>query len=259
MTTNEMHTLWFAETEFAATVELVVEVIFLYDLKAALLKAAFFPVIWPVNRGPDFSIACFVHGKGAFSKNRGGFVRGVHGKKVFSRDRGGFVRGIYKKGVLGGERGGFAESVHRNRVLGRGRGICGKGVSGGEMAVGDLTACPLAGFVDLVEGLPAGGCEGAGDYPETMGYGIFCRSQQSELEAFEAAPSPFRFGFQTLDSLQPVFMVVVSIDYFKTEGLCIPRALVLADFIFLAGIYVRIAIIYYRSDSVFHQVLDDCT
>ena len=225
MTTNETRTLWFAETEFAATVELVVEIIFLYNLKAALLKAAFFPVIWPVNRGPDFSIACFVHVKGTFSRNRGGFVRDVHGKKVLGRDRG----------------------------------VCGKGVSGGEMAVGDLTACPLAGFVDLVEGLPAGGCEGAGDYPEAMGCGIFCRSQQSELEAFEAAPSPFRFGFKTLDSLQPVFMVVVSIDYFKTEGLCIPRALVLADFIFLAGIYVRIAIIYYRSDSVFHQVLDDCT
>ena len=115
---------------------------------------------------------------------------------VFSRDR-----GVHGKGVLGGERGGFVESVHRNRVLGRGRSVCGKGVSGGEMAVGDLTACPLAGFVDLIEGLPAGGCEGAGDYPETMGCGIFCRSQQSELEAFEAAPSPFRFGFQTLDSL----------------------------------------------------------
>ena len=196
MTTNETHTLWFAETEFAATVELVVEVIFLYDLKAALLKAAFFPVIWPVNRGPDFSIACFVHGKGTFSRDRGGFVRDVHGKMVFSRDR-----GVHGKGVLGGERGGFVESVHRNRVLGRDRSVHGKEVSGGEMAVGDLTACPLAGFVDLIEGLPAGGCEGAGDYPETMGCGIFCRSQQSELEAFEAAPSPFRFGFQTLDSL----------------------------------------------------------
>ena len=183
MTTNEMHTLWFAETEFAATVELVVEVIFLYDLKAALLEAAFFPVIWPVNRGPDFSIACFVHGKGTFSRNRGGFVRDVHGKKVFSRDRS----------------------------------VCGKGVSGGERAVGDLAAGPLAGFVNLVEGFPAGGCEGAGYYLEAMGCGIFRRSQKSDLEAFEAAPSPFRFGLKTLDSLQPVFMIIVSINYFQTK------------------------------------------
>ena len=36
-----------SHTEFAAAVKLVVEIIFLYDLKAALLEAAFSPVLFP--------------------------------------------------------------------------------------------------------------------------------------------------------------------------------------------------------------------
>ena len=39
-----------SHTEFAAAVKLVVEIIFLYDLKAALLEAAFSPVLFPPDR-----------------------------------------------------------------------------------------------------------------------------------------------------------------------------------------------------------------
>jgi hypothetical protein len=92
-----------------------------------------------------------------------------------------------------------------------------------------------------------------------MGSCIFGSAQKAELETFQAAASPFRLGFQTFDGLQPVLVVIVSIDDFQPQGLSISGALILADLIFLTRIYVRIAIIYDRSDSVLEQMLDDGT
>jgi hypothetical protein len=92
-----------------------------------------------------------------------------------------------------------------------------------------------------------------------MGGSVFGSAQKAELETFQATASPFRLGLQTLDCLQPVFVVIVGIDDFQPEGLRVSRALILTDLIFLSRIYVRIAIIYDRSDSVLEQMLDDGT
>ena len=86
---------------------------------------------------------------------------------------------------------------------------------------------------------------------------IFSCAKEPELEAFEAASSPFRLVFKAFDIFQPVFMIVVGIDDFQTEGFGIAGALPLADLIFLARIDVGIAVVYDRSDSMIHQTLDD--
>ena len=53
-------------------------------------------------------------------------------------------------------------------------------------------------------------------------------------------------------------MVIIRVNDFQTERLRISRAFVLADLVFLLGIDVGIAIIYYRRDPVLHQRLNDC-
>lgn len=88
-----------------------------------------------------------------------------------------------------------------------------------------------------------------------MGGSIFRCAQEPELEAFEAASSPFGLVFQTFDTFKPVLVVVVSIYDLQTEGLGIAGALVLADLIFLARVDIWIAVIYDGSDPVFHQAL----
>ena len=90
-----------------------------------------------------------------------------------------------------------------------------------------------------------------------MGGSIFRCAQEPELEAFEAAASPFGLVFKALDAFQPVLVVVVRIYDLQTEGLGIAGALVLADLIFLARVDIWIAVIYDGSDSVFHQALYD--
>lgn len=123
------------------------------------------------------------------------------------------------------------------------------------MAIGDLMAGPETGFVDLVEGFPTGRGQGGGDYLEPVVAGIFRCAQKPESEAFEAAASSLRFVFQAFHAVQPCLMVIVCIHYLQSEGFGIAGAFVLADFIFLAWIDVRIAVIYDRCDPMLHQTL----
>ena len=85
------------------------------------------------------------------------------------------------------------------------------------------------------------------------------RAQEAELEAFQASAAPLRLVLQTFDGIEPILMVIIRVNDFQTERLRISRAFVLADLIFLKRIYVRITIIYDRSDVVLHHRLDDGT
>ena len=52
-------------------------------------------------------------------------------------------------------------------------------------------------------------------------------------------------------------MVIIVIDYLQTKGLGISRTLVLSYEIFFLREYVRVAVVYDRSDAVLEHGLDD--
>ena len=87
---------------------------------------------------------------------------------------------------------------------------------------------------------------------------ILSRAKKPELETFEASPSPLRLIFKSLHLKEPVVVVIVGINDFKTESLCISLTLVLSYLILFHRIDVGIAIINNGSDPVIHHGLDDC-
>lgn len=93
------------------------------------------------------------------------------------------------------------------------------------------------------------------------------RIQKPILEALKTASSTLRLMLDVRHSgtcgkraypRKPGIVVIVSVDNLQAEREGIARTLSLADEVFLLRKYVRIAIIYRRTDAAVQKTLDDC-
>lgn len=130
----------------------------------------------------------------------------------------------------------------------------------------DLCHGPAPGLVDLVKRLPSGRGESGREDAESMFSGITGRVEQPIPEALQAASSAFWLVFDVCHAkagrkraypAKPGIMVVIRINDLKSERLCIPCALILADEVLLFWKYVRIAVVYSRADSAAKEAFDD--
>ena len=97
-------------------------------------------------------------------------------------------------------------------------------------------------LVDLVEALPTGGGEGGGKIGDSEGLGLEGGGGETDAEALEAAGSPFGFVFETLDLLEPLFMIVIAVNPGDVEAVGMTFALILSDVVFFTGIDVGVEV-----------------
>ena len=93
------------------------------------------------------------------------------------------------------------------------------------------------------------------------------RVQKPVLEALKTASSTLRLMFDVRHSgtcgkraypRKPGIVVIVGVDNLQAEREGIASTLSLADEVFVLWKYVRIAIIYRRTDAAVQKTLDDC-
>ena len=85
------------------------------------------------------------------------------------------------------------------------------------------------------------------------------RVRLKKFKALKTASASFGFILQALDSLKPIFVIIIGIEYIKSESLSISGAFFLPYFVLLLGKYVRITIVNRRTYSILHQTLYYCT
>jgi hypothetical protein len=112
-------------------------------------------------------------------------------------------------------------------------------------------------LVDLVEALPTGGGEGGGKIGDSEGLGLEGGGGETDAEALEAAGSPFGFVFETLDLLEPLFMIIIAVNPGDVEAVGMTFALILSDVVFFTGIDVGVEVEDSGTDIVLEHPLHD--
>lgn len=86
--------------------------------------------------------------------------------------------------------------------------------------------------------------------------GKFRRLTKSHPKAFKATSSTLRLIFKSSHAFEPVFVVVVSVDYLKSETFSVAGTFVLTLQILIKGIDIGIAIEDSRADTMLKHTLD---
>ena len=123
----------------------------------------------------------------------------------------------------------------------------------------DSITSPLSCLIDLVKGFPTGRRQSGSNHLYPSLTGIRRRTQKPQLKALKTATSPFWFVLQPLDLLQPLVMIVVSINDFQSKSVGITSTFVLANLLFFLRIYIGIAVIYHWCDAILEKGLNDGT
>lgn len=117
---------------------------------------------------------------------------------------------------------------------------CGGGVVPQDFRI-DNRAGVAAGGINLREAFPSGRSQGGRQHRVVVGCSIAGRPQQTELETFPAARSPFRFLLKTLDSGTPGAVIIFILHHFQAPKCRIADQLRFAVLIFLERKNVGIA------------------
>lgn len=114
-----------------------------------------------------------------------------------------------------------------------------------------------AGLVDLVEVFPTGGGEGSGKVGNAEMLGFEGCGGETNAETLEATGTTFGFMFESLNLLEPVVMVVVTIEPGDVEAVGMTLAFIFANVVFLMGVDVGVEVKDVGTDVVLEHPLDN--
>lgn len=105
----------------------------------------------------------------------------------------------------------------------------------------------------LLETLPAAGGQRGGKPADAQFMGFAGSGYESQREALLAATPTLRLAFQAKDAVQPLFVVIVTINPLNSEAFGMAFALVLADLVLLKGVDIGIIIEYGGTHTIIEQ------
>lgn len=117
--------------------------------------------------------------------------------------------------------------------------------------------CGKSCLSDLVEALPARGCEGGGEVGDAECMCLKGGGCEADAETLEATGTSFGFVFKTLNLLKPCFVIVVTVNPRDAKAVCMALAFVFADVVFFLRIDVGIEIEDGGADAMLKHPLYD--
>ena len=112
-------------------------------------------------------------------------------------------------------------------------------------------------LVDLIEALPTGGGEGGGKVRDAECFCLEGSGGEADAEALQTTPTAFGLMLETLNLLEPLFVVIIAVNPWDVEAVGMAFALVLADIVFFAWVDVGIEVKDGRTDVVLEHPLDN--
>ena len=115
----------------------------------------------------------------------------------------------------------------------------------------------MTSTLDLFETLPTGRSQSGRKVLDTKLLCFLCSSCQTKGKAQLTTFTSLGLSFKSADILLPLLMVVVAINPFQPQALCMALTLILTDLVFFAGEDVRIIIEDHRTNIMLYQPLDN--